>query len=365
MLPVELNRLVTVLQIPTIPTDNLLPSSMTFTSVPDAQTLNNVLNSAITEVVAIGAVVARRQCLPDTSEAQTERRFFDKHVEINERGICIDLDLVTAASRIAEMELVQTDKKIQRITLGIINLSTLRNSNPDSASSLSAVLKQKYQFDLPASDEDTILEILGSPLLRVATIDNRQERRQKRVIKAILCARLRVASTGLGKLDSMLNQTSANGRLPGQYTYYGGHTGRSSSRGVQLQNLARPKEGVDVSRARAAILLYGRAIQERRPQDADDALQMLRNAAGPRGVPAAISACVATALIAPPDHTLIMADAAQIENRVLYWLAGDSANLELYRKFDAGTGKDPYCAAAEVLRGKPVAGKKGKPLRRR
>ncbi|HLX63345.1 MAG TPA: hypothetical protein VKX17_18890 [Planctomycetota bacterium] len=56
-----------------------------------------------------------------------------------------------------------------------------------------------------------------------------------------------------------------------------------------------------------------------------------------------------------------MADAAQIENRVLYWLANDSTILSLYRAFDAGTGKDPYCASAEILRGKPVAGKKENP----
>ncbi len=361
MFPVELNRLVTALQIPTIAADNFLPSSMTFTSVPDAHTLNNLLNSAITEVIAIGAVVARLQCLPDTSETQTERRFFERHLEINERGICIDLDLVTAAVRIAEMELVQTDKKIQRITSGIINLSTLRNSNPDSASSLSAALKQKYQFDLPASDEDTILEVLGSSLLMVGTADSRQERRRKRVIKAILYARLRVASTGLGKLDSMLNQTSSDGRLRGQYVYYGSHTGRSSSRGVQLQNFSKPKEGVDVVRSRLAVQSYGLAIKSNQRQAAEDALQDLRDAAGARGIPAAIAACSATTLVAAEGHTLIMVDASQIENRLLFWLANDSENLALYRDFDAGVGKDPYCAASEFLKGGPVAGKKESP----
>jgi len=215
MLPEDLLPLASSLNLPGIlPFDGCATMSLT-----DITTLNRAISSCISEAIVTCAVAARFQCmLPDLSADQNEKRFFDKHLENNERGIKIDLNLVTAASRIAESELTQTDRKIHRITSGTINLATLRNSNPGSASSLPAILKRKYQFELPTCDEDAILAVLGSPQLAVGASDSRQERRRKRTIRAILYARLRVALTGLGKLDSMLNQTSSDGRLRGQYT---------------------------------------------------------------------------------------------------------------------------------------------------
>ncbi len=64
------------------------------------------------------------------------------------------------------------------------------------------------------------------------------------------------------------------------------------------------------------------------------------------------------ALVAPPDHKLVVCDASQIEVRVLAWLAGDEETLEVFRR-----GADPYKAFAVDLYGLPDEDAVTKPQR--
>jgi DNA polymerase I-like protein with 3'-5' exonuclease and polymerase domains len=62
-------------------------------------------------------------------------------------------------------------------------------------------------------------------------------------------------------------------------------------------------------------------------------------------------------LYAPPGHVLVVVDSANIEARVLDWLAGQDDMLEIYRRADRGEGPDVYCVLATELFGREVTKK--------
>lgn len=100
---------------------------------------------------------------------------------------------------------------------------------------------------------------------------------------------------------------AAGGDLMAQLNYHGAHTGRwSGGGGINLQNLPA--------------------------RDAHDLILSIRGL-----------------IEAPAGHTLVVADASQIEARVLAWEAGQD---DLVRRFAAG--EEIYCGFAEKVLGFPV-----------
>jgi DNA polymerase I-like protein with 3'-5' exonuclease and polymerase domains len=113
---------------------------------------------------------------------------------------------------------------------------------------------------------------------------------------------IRRANIMLKKCMTILNRTDEKGRFNFGLKYYGAHTGRwSGDSGFNVQNMNKePFEGVDLRKM----------------------------------------------FIAEPGHKLIIADFAQIEARVLPWLADDSALLEYIKK-----GVSVYEAHARLTMG--------------
>ena len=127
------------------------------------------------------------------------------------------------------------------------------------------------------------------------------------------------------KLERGLDLTRVDSRLRDLFTYHQAHTGRWSSRRMQLHNLPRDL-GVDFERVLAdGTLASVDAEAQRLGCSADDVL-----------------ACMIRPTLVADDHFLI-ADYAQVELRCVAWMS-DDANLL------AALASDPYAGLAARLR---------------
>jgi len=155
-------------------------------------------------------------------------------------------------------------------------------------------------------------------------------------VRAACMLRLELARSGPTKLEKALAKQSADGRVRGQFVYYGAHTGRWSGRDMQPQNLANPPElPVSIPEAADRVRrldgsIIGEVIEAgKRPSDL---------------VAAIVRPCIA----APPGKTLLIADFSGIEARGVAWLAEDENDLAVYKQ-----GRDPYLVMASELFGIP------------
>lgn len=120
------------------------------------------------------------------------------------------------------------------------------------------------------------------------------------VVQALVAARLGNKSTLEETRTQRFIEIASRGKLPVPIRYYAAHTGRwGGDDKVNLQNL--PSRGANANKLKKAI-------------------------------------------VAPPGHVIIDADSAQIEARVLAWLAGQDDLVEAF-----ATGKDVYKKMASAI----------------
>lgn len=135
------------------------------------------------------------------------------------------------------------------------------------------------------------------------------------------------SKSSVAKLKAMANRTSPDGRLRGALTYCGAiRTGRFSSSGVQLQNIPR---GYGEQTGLAFEALHRGVLDVVFPDEIGTVAEMLRGF-----------------LVGP----FIVGDFAQIEARVLAWLAGQTDLLDLFR-----AKADPYKVMASKIYAAPVS----------
>lgn len=254
------------------------------------------------DVVALRDV---RRRMPDFPTA-AERRAWEVDQHINDRGIRIDLDMARAAWRAAERNTVLHKAEFQQIT-GVEN-----------AKSQPQVLAWFRGQGLKIND------------LRAETITKRLEMHKGRadlsvkgqaVVRA-LELRQELALAASAKYTAALQGVSTDGRLRGQFRFFGAHTGRWSGRGVQLQNL--PSRGtVELSEDEAAIRIADLKLTE------EETPEMLKS-------------------LVRPMFLLdgVVVDYSAIEARVVAWIAGEEWALEAFR-----AGRDIYVETANRMGG--------------
>lgn len=231
--------------------------------------------------------------LPDWPH-HSERTAWEVDQRINDRGIKADV-------RLAEWALAEDNRNRAKAEFDLRMLLQIENSN--SVQQVMAGLK------------GIGLEL---PNLRVATVTEALERDDLTdAQRQALELRAEIALTAARKYQAIIHGANDDGRLRGQFKFYGAHTGRWSGRGVQLQNLPR----AELKHPEAVIL--------------DSQLGLDADAPS-------LKALIRQALVGP----FVVADYAAIEARVLAWVAGERWALDAFAE-----GRDIYVETAERMGG--------------
>ena len=247
-----------------------------------------------------------------------ERKLWQLDLQINQRGVLLDIPKVKAAITIATAETKRLTTELREIT----DKAVPAVSNPGK---LLTWLHSRH-VKLEDSKKRTLnLALSQHPLLRK---DPETGDVLDPIARRAVEVRREAGKASVAKLRAMLACVNADGRARGLLRYHAATTGRWSGSRIQLQNFPRPT--LDEEAIRGVIELMGS------PDDAD----LIANCyADP--IPA-VSSSLRALIVAAPGNVLIGGDLSGIEDRGNAWLAGERWKLDAFRALDAGRGVDLY-----------------------
>lgn len=227
---------------------------------------------------------------------------------INDQGVAIDLELVRGAMDAVKVAQADLAERTVELTNGDLSSTTRRNAMLDHIAERHGILVDDLQMS-------TVERMVADP-------------ETPGELRLLLEIRLQASSTSTTKYKTLLNGTSADGRLRGTLQFNGAaRTGRWAGRLFQPQNLPRPSldadtidMGIEAMKAGAADLVF------------DNVMALATSA---------IRGCI----VAPKGRKLVIADLSNIEGRDQAWLAGEDWKMAAFRDFDAGRGPDLYKVA--------------------
>lgn len=228
--------------------------------------------------------------------------------EINDRGVALDMELVTQAIDIDNRSRTKLMSAMQQLT----NLE-----NPNS------VMQMKDWLAQNGLETDTLGKKAVAKLLKDVTPD----------LHTVLTLRQQLAKSSVKKYQAMQTAICSDGRARGMFQFYGANrTGRWAGRIIQMQNLPQNHLS-DFAEARELV------------RNGDyDAIAMLYE-----DVPDTLSQLIRTAFMPCENNKFIVADFSAIEARVIAWLAGEKWRQDVFAE-----GGDIYCASASQMFKVPV-----------
>ena len=228
--------------------------------------------------------------------------------EINDRGIGVDMGMVTQAIAMDGRSKAELSGAMQELT---------ELENPNS------VQQMKQWLSENGMETDSLDKKAVAGLLQDAP----------EPLKTVLTLRQQLAKSSVKKYQAMENAVCADSRAHGMFQFYGANrTGRFSGRIIQLQNL--PQNHIpDLAQARELV------------KAGDfDALAMLYE-----DIPDTLSQLIRTAFVPQDGRKFIVADFSAIEARVIAWIAGERWRIKVFEG-----GGDIYCASASQMFHVPV-----------
>lgn len=235
--------------------------------------------------------------LPKWNYQGTELALWHRDQQINDRGVCMDVELARAAIDAVDQEQKRLAKRTQEMTDGEVQAATQRDA-------LIKHIVESYGVELPDMQRSTLERRIADPDLPSA-------------VKELLAIRLQASTTSTSKYKALMKGVSHDGRLRGTLQFCGAsHTGRWAGRLFQPQNLPRPSlkqeqidEGIEALKAGCADLLF------------DNIMKLTSSA---------LRGCI----IAPTGKKLVVSDLSNIEGRMLAWLAGEEWKLNAFREYE-------------------------------
>lgn len=228
--------------------------------------------------------------------------------EINDRGILLDMDVVTNA--------IKFDTFSKARLMGTLKDKT-DLENPNSVTQMKDWLLSKG-IEADSLDKKAVIELLKTVPSDVADV---------------LKLRQQLAKSSVKKYQAMQNSVCADKRVRGMFQFYGaGRSGRWAGRIVQFQNLPAPHM-TDLTEARDIVKSGDYEFMNILYDDVPDALSQL----------------IRTAFIPKPGYKFCVADFSAIEARVIAFLAKENWRMKVFK--DNG---DIYCASASAMFHVPV-----------
>ncbi len=228
--------------------------------------------------------------------------------EINDRGIGVDMEMVTQA-------IAMDGRSRSELSTAMQELTELENPN--------SVPQMKQWLSENGVETDSLDKKAVAELLKTAP----------GLLGEALALRQQLAKSSVKKYQAMENAVCADRRAHGMFQFYGANrTGRFSGRIIQLQNL--PQNHIpDLAQARELV------------KAGDfDALAMLYE-----DIPDTLSQLIRTAFVPQDGRKFIVADFSAIEARVIAWIAGERWRIKVFEG-----GGDIYCASASQMFHVPV-----------
>lgn len=243
--------------------------------------------------------------IPKWNYRNAELALWHLDQKINDRGVCIDLELVTSAIEAVDKAQKGLAKRTVALTDGEVQAATQRDAM------LTHILNA-HGVSLPDMQKSTLERRLNDENLPL-------------VVRELLAIRLQASTTSTAKYAALVKGTSKDGRLRGTLQFNGAsRTGRWAGRLFQPQNLPRPAlkqsvidQGIETLKIGCADMFY------------ENVMELTSSA---------IRGCIC----APEGKKLVVTDLSNIEGRALAWLAGETWKIKAFYDFDAGVGHDLY-----------------------
>lgn len=228
--------------------------------------------------------------------------------EINDRGILLDMDVVTNA--------IKFDTFSKARLMGTLKDKT-DLKNPNSVAQMKDWLLSKG-IVADSLDKKAVLELLKTVPSDVADV---------------LKLRQQLAKSSVKKYQAMQNSVCSDGRARGMFQFYGANrSGRWAGRIIQLQNLPQ-NHMADLEEARDVVKSGDYEFMNILYDDVPDALSQL----------------IRTAFVPKPGYKFCVSDFSAIEARVIAFLAKENWRMKVFK--DNG---DIYCASASAMFHVPV-----------
>ena len=237
-----------------------------------------------------------------------EHRLWILDQKINDRGFAVDLDLANAAITATERAKAALKAKVHAETAGVVDSATKRDL-------LLGYILAEHGVNLPDLTSDTLTRRMEDPELPEA-------------VKLLLSIRLEASMASSAKYKALVHSVSPDGRLRNTLQFAAAlRTQRWGGRIFQPHNMKRPDPDM---KAEATLNQMIGAIKA-------GALDLVHDE--PMRVMANV---VRGCIVAPPGKKLAVADLANIEGRMLVYLAGEEWKLKAFADFDNGKGADMY-----------------------
>lgn len=260
--------------------------------------------------------------LPDLSA--DELRAYQMDQMVNDRGFQLDMEAVEAALYLLQEEAADLNAELQIVTEGQVERATQRDRMK------AWLITEGVELD------NTQAATLDEWLSHWPGHWSEKAKRALTILRTL-------GRSSTSKYEAMSKWADlTDGRVRGGLLYHGATTGRWSGVGVQVQNL--PKGSVKDSQRDDKIVQVDELWTALKTLDRE-VIRTRYNTS----VLEALSHGIRSALVAGPGQELFVADFASIEARVVLWLAGDEAALDIFR-----SGKDIYLYTAEGIYKRPL-----------